>query len=592
MKKNILLFIFVLASTLSFAQTIQYKDKDDDSKWMTLEYKDIQPGCLKGKEALKLSGDFSNFTVKWKITNDSTQAYETGPVIAVCCYTASETYPDKIFKDLIDNTNYPAPKLKYVDLSEVTDINSMQYIFARCYDLKTIDFPNQDIKTASKFEHAFYGCNALQKADLSMFKNIDNLNKAFSNCYDMTEVKFCQQPSNKDVYIDNTFIGCINLKGIDLSMYKIMNDKTIVEMPETFGNCYSLDYVYLPQGYVDYVKSFLDKNKNNNDYKPQESIFGEDYNPNCLKILSKDDDNPKLIMDDWDNVVYGDEAFTDINLTEGFIENKCDDSGKKYYTYECPKDIQLGDKKAIFTPLMSEGPYDYKYANGKSGWNTIVLPFTGALQKGINDAEYTSVYPATKGFPGYYWLREYKDGYGETVSFDIVNDVDTTSGEALKANTPYIIAFPGKKFGDDNMIVKSLRFISTTYVLPKTTELKVKGDSKDYALQGNLNGNQVTGTAYKLVYGGNNSQDYFDTTKDENLPFHAQIIATSEASNAKRLSINSYNGTTGIIGTKNQETSQLTSTYFTTDGVDTGIENAKLLKKGIYIHGNKKIVIK
>ena len=592
MKKLMLFLALVLISSLSFAQTIQYKDKESDTEWKTIAKEDLTNGCLKDKEALKLSGDFSNFTVKWKNSDDKEEEYQAGPVIGVCCYTAYEECPDKILKDLIDNTEYPAPKLKYVDLSEVTDINSMQYIFARCYDLKTIDFPNQDIKTASNFEYAFYGCNSLQKADLSKFKNIDNLNEAFSNCFDMTEVKFCPKPVNQDVYIGNTFVGCINLKGIDLSMYKIKTD-TKQSTPITFNACYSLDYVYLPQGYVDYVKSFLDKNKNNNDYKPQKDIFGGDYNPNCLKILPNDE-QPKGVMDDWTNVVLGDEAFTDINLTEGSIANNVDDSENKYYnyTYECPKDIQLGGKNAIFTPVMSGGPYTYQWANGESGWNTIVLPFTGALQmKHKTDAEYKSVYPATNKFKeGYYWLREYKDGYGDAVTFDVVNNVNTSTGEALQANTPYIIALPGKKFGNDSMTRMSLRFISTAEVLPKTTDLKVNGDSKEYAFQGNLNGNQVSGTAYKLVYGGKNSQDYFQQTTNENLPFHAQIIATSGASTAKRLSINSQ-GTTGIVGTENEKP-QEAQTYFTIDGANTGVTDAKLLKKGVYIHGNKKILIK
>ena len=590
MKKLMLFLALVLISSLSFAQTIQYKDNVNDKEWQTLEYKDIKPGCLTGKEALKLSGDFSKFTVEWDKNKGTKQAYETGPVIAVCCFDGpSYTYKDEILDYIYKDPYYSCKYLKEVDLSEVTDINSMQYIFCKCFNLKTVTFPKNSIETAKNFEYAFEGCNSLQKADLSMFKNIDNLNEAFSNCFDMTEVKFCPKPVNQDVYIGNTFVGCINLKGIDLSMYKIKTD-TKQSTPITFNACYSLDYVYLPQGYVDYVKSFLDKNKNNNDYKPQEDIFGGDYNPNCLKILPNDE-QPKGVMDDWTNVVLGDEAFTDINLTEGFIKDGNETLYDYKYTYECPKDIQLGGKNAIFTPVMSGGPYTYQWANGESGWNTIVLPFTGALQtKGSNDTEYQRVYPATNNFKGHYWLREYKDGYGDAVTFDVVNNVNTSTGEALQANTPYIIAFPGNNFNDDSMESMDLRFIATTDVLPKTTDLKVNGDSKEYAFQGNLNGNQVSGTAYKLVYGGKNSQDYFQQTTNENLPFHAQIIATSGASTAKLLSINSQ-GTTGIVGTENEKP-QETQTYFTIDGANTGVTDAKLLKKGVYIHGNKKILIK
>lgn len=598
MKKFILLSVCTLVSLLSFAQTIQYKDKENDTEWLTLKYEDIKPGCLKDKEALKLSGDFSNFTVEWENSDDTIKAYETGPVIFVCC-DIKYSYPDQILQHFTD-PGYPLhTSLKYVDMSEVTDINSMQYIFASCNMLQTIVFPKSKITTAKNFEYAFRGCMALQNANLSMFNNIDNINEAFCNCWNMTEVKFCKEPTNKNVYIRNTFLGCTHLKGIDLSMYTINND-TKEKTPLTFEDCYSLDYVYLPQGYVSYVKSLWDTYKNsdpNSKYITQKEIFGENYNPNCLKVLSSKDD-PKGVMDisgnEWTNVVLGDTAFTDIELTEGTIENTRDDSENKYYyyTYECPEEIQLDGKKAIFTPQMSGGPYTYQYANGVSGWNTIVLPFTGALQTKKGKEEYTSVYPAIENVPGYYWLREYKDGYGDAVTFDVVNNnVNQATEEALQANTPYIIAFPGKDFKDDSMIGKSLRFIATNGVLPKTTDLKVAGESGDYVFQGNLNGNQVSSTAYNLVC-GNRDQDYFEqTTEKLNLPFHAQIIATGTSSKAKRLYIKSSNDATGIVGAES-ETPQEATTYFTIDGVDTGVKDARLLKKGIYIHGNKKVVVK
>ena len=96
MKKLMLFLALVLISSLSFAQTIQYKDSVNDKEWQTLEYKDIKPGCLTGKEALKLSGDFSKFTVKWKNSDGKEEEYQAGPVIGVCCNTSSYTYPDEI----------------------------------------------------------------------------------------------------------------------------------------------------------------------------------------------------------------------------------------------------------------------------------------------------------------------------------------------------------------------------------------------------------------------------------------------------------------------------------------------------------------
>ena len=222
MKKLMLFLALVLISSLSFAQTIQYKDKESDTEWKTIDKDQLTTKCLTGKEALKLSGDFSKFTVKWTNSDRTTQEYQAGPVIGLCCNTSSHKYPDEIIKEIKDpeNSNENNEYLKYVDMSGVTDINSMQYIFSHCSKLETIVFPSKEIATARNFEFAFNGCKALQNADLSMFKNIANIDRTFVNCHNMTEVKFCPKPENLDMAIYGTFEGCIRLKGIDLSMYK------------------------------------------------------------------------------------------------------------------------------------------------------------------------------------------------------------------------------------------------------------------------------------------------------------------------------------------------------------------------------------
>lgn len=134
---------------------------------------------------------------------------------------------------------------------------------------------------------------------------------------------------------------------------------------------------------------------------------------------------------------------------------------------------------------------------------------------------------------------------------------------------------------------KQIRFIATSDEIPTTTDLKVNGRSGIYAFQGNFYGSSASGTAYKLV-SQEGGRDYFEETTDTILPFHAQIISTKDAvSHAKRLSIYAEGETTGIVGVMDK-TSQQPSTYFTIDGVDTGFTDVKLLKKGIYIHGNSK----
>lgn len=565
MKKALFLLTFVLVSSLSFAQTIQYKnDLTDD--WQTLDVSDIAPKCLSKAKALKLSGDFSKFTVSLKKSNGQYGDYETGLVINTCL----NDYPDLILRTF----GYYDWNLQEVDLSEVTGLNSLNCFLLGCGLLTKVDFPKATIKDAVGLDAAFWNCFSLQKVDFSNFTNLTDVKQTFVNCQHLTEVKFCPQPDRTEL---NTlycaFNGCERLKTVDLSMFSIKNEKSSFD--RVFNGCLSLNYVYLPTNFVvygnrHYENAFVEQNFNG-------------ANPNCLKILTTNETIPEN-MDKWTNIVYQGKAYTDIVLKEGSVTSSGTNTVYNY-TYESPMPIELGDKTATFTPIVST------YGNGVGGWNTITLPFTGALQvKGDTDTDYKTVYPATSSFPGYYWLRDYKDGTGKAVNFGIVNNVNRTTGEALQANTPYIIALPGSDFGDDSMEGKQVRFIATSNVIPMTTNLRVEGESGSYAFQGNLNGNQVSGTAYKLV-NQSDGRDYFEQTTDANLPFHAQIISnTGTASNAKRLSI-AFGGTTGIAGVKD-EISRQPSTYFTIGGVDTGITDANLLKKGIYIRGNKKIIIK
>lgn len=558
MKKLMLFLALVLISSLSSAQTIQYKNELSDD-WQTLDVSKIEPSCLSTAKALKLSGDFSNFKVSLKKSDGNYGEYFTGLVINSCL----NGYPDLILRYYWCFNN----SLQELDMSEVTGLNALDAFLMCCDKLTKISFPKATISNTITMDAAFWDCYSLEEIDLSMFTNLDDIKQSFVNCRSLTKIKFCSNPEKKELSnIIYAFKGCESLKAIDLSMFSV--NTTYLFSREVFVDCHSLNYVYLP---TDFVKSSYENNVLQN-------FSGA--NPNCVKILSTEETVPENMY----NTICNRKALTDFVLKEGSTTSTATNT-VYHYGFETPVPIRLDGKTATFTPLVAA------YGNGVGGWNTITLPFTGALQvKGDTDDDYKTVYPATSSFQGYYWLRGYKDGTGKAVNFGIVNDVNTATGEALQANTPYIIALPGSNFGDDSMDGKQVRFIATSDVIPTTTSLRVEGESGNYAFQGNLNGNPVSGTAYKLV-NQDNGRDYFEQTTDANLPFHAQIIATSEAaSTAKRLSI-AYGGTTGIVGVKD-ETSREPATYFTIGGANTGVTDASRLNKGVYIRGNKKIIIK
>lgn len=183
-------------------------------------------------------------------------------------------------------------------------------------------------------------------------------------------------------------------------------------------------------------------------------------NPNCLYFFNE---SVNEAPEGMTNVIAGNKALTDITLQGGTSSNYC--------PFFCPKDIDLNGHKAEFTRPS------WSWADGKSGWNTIVLPFDAQLEADGNKLtpyKYTSnidVRYIAKGILGY-WLT--------TVTY--AKDQITTSSlltADLKANNPYLISLPGDRFytlqGNEvstkqsiSLQAKELKFVSTTNILPAT----------------------------------------------------------------------------------------------------------------------------
>ena len=198
-------------------------------------------------------------------------------------------------------------------------------------------------------------------------------------------------------------------------------------------------------------------------------------NPNCLFFFNESVTEVPVGM--TRNVIAGDKALTDIILQGGTSTNHC--------PFFCPKDIQLNGHKAEFTRAS------WSWADGKSGWNTIVLPFDAQLTA---DGEVLSPYQYTNKIDQRYiaenilgyWLGNITSAYGETVTTKLIYDNNT-----LAANQPYIISLPGEFFytlsGNGvstkqsiSLQDKEIKLVSTSEVIPTTpTELRVDPDTED-----------------------------------------------------------------------------------------------------------------
>lgn len=203
-------------------------------------------------------------------------------------------------------------------------------------------------------------------------------------------------------------------------------------------------------------------------YVRMESMPGETAgafdgaNPNSLKFLPS---SCKAAPEGWTNCIAGSKALTDIILTDGTQGDP--------HPFLCPAAIDLNGKKAIYSRTDN-----WKYANGKSGWNTVLVPFDAAVKADgvtvtalesldLSDVYYDNVWMGGNG----YWACPLK--YVSEGSELIFKE---PQGGDIKANTPYVFSLPGNGFvktiGETDysicMAGKTITFESTGSTIPAT----------------------------------------------------------------------------------------------------------------------------
>ena len=197
-------------------------------------------------------------------------------------------------------------------------------------------------------------------------------------------------------------------------------------------------------------------------------------NPNCLFFFNESvTEAPEGITR---NAIAGDKALTDIILQGGTASNYC--------PFFCPKDIDLNGHQAEFKRAS------WSWADGKSGWNTIVLPFNAQLEADgvvLTPYQYTNKIDQryiAENILGY-WLGTITSAEDETVTTKLIFETNT-----LTANHPYIISLPGERFytqsGNEvstkqsiSLQDKVIKLVSTSDVIPATpVELRVEGEDE------------------------------------------------------------------------------------------------------------------
>ena len=194
----------------------------------------------------------------------------------------------------------------------------------------------------------------------------------------------------------------------------------------------------------------------------------EKLNPCQLRYLPAESELPT----GWTNTISGTKALTDITLSDG-----TQTAPASLFVAE---DIDLDGHTATYTRTFA-------LANGKSGWNTVIVPFAFEV---LADDEVVNIYKTMEAqdSKGYWALRL---DYGDDEDGLMFTQL-TGKGKNMKleAYIPYLLAFPGDNFDTATRNISlagktiTLRSTETTLAATPSYLSNLTVDDTDYALMG------------------------------------------------------------------------------------------------------------
>lgn len=241
--------------------------------------------------------------------------------------------------------------------------------------------------------------------------------------------------------------------------------------------------------------------------------------------------------------------------------------------------IAITDGSEFYTPVnFTADRIEFTYnhtvaADGMNGWNTIMLPYdvTKVTADGTEIDWFHSSTDKGKNF----WLKSFTSDDANQVYFDFVDE--------MRAYTPYIVAFPGDKWGDKwNMYNKTIKFIGEDVTVNNSNSRAI-----------------ITGLNYRFI--GNtvqdSTQDIYCLNDDGNAfvlnensgsnPFRAYFKPYSFDRNVNSLGIG--NGNTTLIGEAVSMEHGAQNNTFVYDLQGRRVSGQ--LQHGLYIKNSKKILI-
>lgn len=293
------------------------------------------------------------------------------------------------------------------------------------------------------------------------------------------------------------------------------------------------------------------------------SAITPNSNPNTLYYIGTNDQQPTGL--NGSNVVKGNKAES-IALHDG-------------YDFFVPKSFTADEVSFTMTPTVT--------TNGKGGWMTLVLPFA-ATKVTRNDTQQTiDWFHSRTDSDKHFWMKSFAEVDGTTALFGYADQHE--------ANVPYIVAFPGSKWGEEfNLGGKELVFSASNARL--TADVRQISSTSVYNFVGTTTAQRDVPGIFFLNEAGTN---FALSSSADVQPFRAYFTAKSQQGQAlpAKLSIGSAENTSTEILIPVAAEDEVVGVYNLNGvlvrkvGVTGGMIDTSALPKGIYIIKGKKIVI-
>ena len=256
--------------------------------------------------------------------------------------------------------------------------------------------------------------------------------------------------------------------------------------------------------------------------------------------------------------------------------------GKNVIKYEggnyTAETINLTDGNDFYSPVdFTATKVEFTYSNNRSadgtnGWNTIMLPFDVAEVTANGTA--IDWFHSSSDTGKQFWVKKFVGDGVSTVDFDFTSE--------MKANTPYIVAFPGDHWGEAyNLSGKTIKFIGNNVTVHQGGTLSTVTGA-NYRFIGNTVQDNTAN-----IYGINDAGSSFVLKlTGGSAPFRAYFKPGIFDSSVTSLGIGNGGSTTGIVEMKNERRVD-SDNYYNLNG-----QRVSQPSKGLYIKNGKKFVIK